>query len=217
MAAHDVRVLKVGGSLLSCHDLPARLTRWLDTQPFRPTLVIVGGGQLADAVRELDRQFSLSVEAAHWQAIHAMRLNAFVLSQLWRGSIWIEPLGSRLLADISSWPAIGIVDPVPFVSNLTPTAAAPQLPCGWHVTSDSIAAHLAAVVGAVECVLLKSTSPNEQLTALSFQQAANLGLVDAYFPVAAMNLNQVRLVNLRATSWPELRLTPAQPEYGGRN
>ncbi len=201
------RVVKLGGSLLTGLDVRAGILSWFRTQRPRPTLVIVGGGELADAVRRLDRQYTLAAEVAHWQAIRAMQVNAFVLHQLWSDSTWVERLHDWQA--IQSWttPPIGILDPLSYLTWDEPSLSGPRLPCGWHVTSDSIAARLACGLGHVELILLKSTLPSGVSDKLTYERAVELGLVDDYFPVAAQALTSVRAINLRAATWPELRLS----------
>ncbi len=158
-----------------------------------------------------DRRFGLSAAAAHWQAIRAMRVNAFVLRQLWQESMWVEQLSDWQDHQAHAARPVGILDPLSFLARDEPTMAGRALPCGWHVTSDSIAARLAVGLGAVELVLLKSTLPalsaaTISAATLTCQEAANAGLVDEHFPVAAQSLPRIRAVNLRAAGWPELRL-----------
>ena len=71
------------------------------------------------------------------------------------------------------------------------------------MTSDSIAARLAQVVGARELVLLKSTLPLSASSRLSIAQAVACRLVDDHFPIAASSIQRVRVVNLRDSSFPE--------------
>ena len=54
-------VVKIGGSLLNLPDLPSRFAAWrssvANTSP--PMLLLAGGGQMADAVRQADLLFRL--------------------------------------------------------------------------------------------------------------------------------------------------------------
>ena len=49
---HNIRVVKIGGSLLDLPDLSTRLSSWLNRQAPMPTVWIVGGGMAVDALRE---------------------------------------------------------------------------------------------------------------------------------------------------------------------
>jgi hypothetical protein len=46
-----IRVVKLGGSLLDLEELPERLTRWIAAQRAMASVMVVGGGWLADALR----------------------------------------------------------------------------------------------------------------------------------------------------------------------
>lgn len=71
-----------------------------------------------------------------------------------------------------------------------------RLPRDWTVSSDSLAAHLAARVRARSLVLVKSCPlPG---TVASAAEAASAGLVDPYFPQAAARLGSIKWLDLRA-------------------
>ena len=205
------RVVKVGGSLLWDQQLETRLNAWFDAQTSSLTLLVVGGGALADAVRALDRRSGLPAEAAHNLAIRAMQVNSFVLSQLLPNLGWIASLDdwqSQLAATGSGKaPRRAILDPAPFMLGDETRRGGGKLPCSWQVTSDSIAARLAHVVGAVELVLLKSVLPTRHAANISFREAANAGYVDEHFPLAAEKLPRVRAVDLRDQGFAQVTLT----------
>ena len=48
------RVIKLGGSLLLRNSLRRDVLNWLSNQPPAKNIVIVGGGKIIDAVRDLD-------------------------------------------------------------------------------------------------------------------------------------------------------------------
>jgi aspartokinase-like uncharacterized kinase len=88
---------------------------------------------------------------------------------------------------------LAILDPLPYLLAAEAATKFTPLPHSWDVTSDSIAARVAAELQA-ELVLLKSTPPpSDDLPA-----AAASGYVDPYFPTAAAGLQSVRFVNLRS-------------------
>jgi hypothetical protein len=217
------RVIKLGGSLLDDPQLVPRLRAGLARQPPAANGILVGGGRLVDALRvydelhgirrmgfqpvrsykheaqasELCRSDSLACASCsyekllHWLAIRAMSLNAELLSAL---------LPESQLCAI--WPAeehagLWIIDPWP-VLRTADAAGELLLPHSWDVTSDSIAAWLAAR-SASELVLLKSTLP----ASCTLTSAAAEGYVDRYFPQAAQDLPRARCVNLRDAGFPE--------------
>ena len=97
-----------------------------------------------------------------------------------------------------------ILDPHDFLRRDEPELAGCRLPRNWAVTSDSIAARVAEVVGAHELVLLKSQLPIGQG---GWREVSEHGIVDRHFPLAAAKLPVVRFVNLR-----DPRMTEWQPE-----
>ena len=77
-----VVVAKVGGSLFDLPDLRDRLLRWIASVPGHRILFVPGGGRLADAIRQFDRQHVLGEERAHWLALHVLSVNAHFVSNL---------------------------------------------------------------------------------------------------------------------------------------
>jgi aspartokinase-like uncharacterized kinase len=108
-----------------------------------PLLVVPGGAEFADAVREHDRLVGLRPATAHRMAILAMDQFGWALADLIPGAgrtAGLEP------------PRAGAV------SVLLPTALLAErdpLPESWSVTSDSIAAWVAGAAGAARLVLVK--------------------------------------------------------------
>jgi hypothetical protein len=188
-------VAKVGGSLFDLPDLRERLLGWGRARP-GPTLFVSGGGPAADVIRDLDRRHGLGEGPSHWIALRMLAVNAHFLSAL---------LGVPVVA---GWPAdwlheysatggsersrTGVVDAHVFCS--ADESNADPLPHAWRVTSDSVAARVAAVAGG-HLVLLKSCDLPPGWT---WQQAAAARLVDEAFPgVVERHGLGVTWVNLR--------------------
>ena len=139
-------VVKVGGGLgreAGGDALRALCTAIAELGARHPLLVVPGGAEFADAVREHDRRFGLRPQAAHRMAILAMDQFGWALADLIPGAERCVELGS---------PRAGVV------SVLLPAALLAErdpLPESWAVTSDSIAAWVAGAVGAGRLVLLK--------------------------------------------------------------
>ena len=66
-----VRIVKVGGSLLTWPQLTAVLAPWVARQK-GTNILIAGGGFLADSIRRFDRRLQFGVEEAHWLCVSAM-------------------------------------------------------------------------------------------------------------------------------------------------
>ncbi len=215
-----LRVVKLGGSLLDFDGLVPALRSWLAGQPAMASLMVVGGGSLADAVRDACARHPLDDEAAHWLCIRLLGVTAELVARLLPearlirrldelhrdkgvGSLCWESLpGSQeKVANQDSRP-LHLVEPESFLRDEEPPLGANPLPHTWDVTSDSIAARLAVALGARELVLLKSSLPADA----SLDEAARSGYVDAYFPRAAQGVPAVRFVNLRAGGFPQVEV-----------
>ena len=168
-------VVKVGGSLFDHPGLFPALRQWLGEQPQR-ALLVPGGGPAADVVRQYHRTHHLKETDSHWLAIRMMDINGALL----RGQ----------LGD-----AADVVEAFEFCRSDEGNPL--SLGHTWRVTSDAIAARIAEHRGAGELVLLKSIDLPERI---SWQQAAEAGLVDHAFPTMITRGGiPVRWVNFRTT------------------
>ena len=195
-----LRIVKLGGSLLDLPGLIPRFRGWLNRQAACTTVLVVGGGTLADQIRDRHRQQRLSDSEAHWLCVRAMRSQAAaVLGQL-HDAEWAGPFArwsvKALDRERHPAPSLSVLDPWQFLRDEEPLLAARPLPESWDVTSDSIAARAAALADADELVLLKSATPPAQ----DLLQLAEIGYVDRYFPQAARGVAQLRFVNMRAVT-----------------
>jgi aspartokinase-like uncharacterized kinase len=189
-------VVKVGGSLFDWPELPGRLNAFLQarrtTDPAEATVLIAGGGGAADWIRSLDQIYGIGDDAAHGLAVRALDVTAAVLAKLFPGSIVTDRLDMLEAARDSG--ATPILAPRRALAEIESSGAAP-LPASWDVTSDTIAARIAAHLGAQSLVLLKSTSLPAEATR---EDAARLGLVDPMLPCAARSIPHLEIVNLRS-------------------
>lgn len=218
-AAH---VIKIGGSLLTLPDLCERFHRWCEAQlEPRKKLVVVGGGKVIDAVRELDRIHRFESSQVHWECVRLLsntaRLAAAIL-----GGLQVIDSPSMLQEFQSSQEAIAIVDLAGLATELSLRDA---LPHNWETTTDALAGYLAIKVGAGKLTLLKSASPpafrsidavsqsrvgdppqafEQWESDTSIQQTEWLehlslcGFVDASIKILAPNLPPLSIVNLRS-------------------
>ena len=141
-------VVKIGGGLMaSVETFDAVMAELVSASWDVPLLVVPGGGRFADAVRDTDREFGLSDEAAHWMAILAMDQYAhLLLSRLPRGRLVWRP------EEIEPALEAGMV---PILAPYRWLHETDSLPHSWEVTSDSISAWVAGRVGTERLVLVK--------------------------------------------------------------
>jgi 5-(aminomethyl)-3-furanmethanol phosphate kinase len=199
MTTMDVRVVKLGGSLLEDADIASRYRRWLQTQRPARNVLVVGGGKLVEVLRRADNTHTIDESLLHWLAIDCMGINSRLVAGLlpeaelvaeWNG------LRRRLLQMLPDGKSGTLVfDVTGFMRQIEPRLAGARLPHGWTVTSDSIAARVAAGLAAGELVLLKSTLPGEE--PLTTRALADVGYVDEHFPTVAREVRMIRCVNLR--------------------
>jgi aspartokinase-like uncharacterized kinase len=142
-------VVKIGGSLIKeAPELVNRLVKEFGSgsqtasdgehasgRPPFSILIVPGGGLFTDAVRETDKSFSLSADAAHWMAILGMEQYACYLQDKSR-AVAIDSIASLPLG-------VSVLFPYRFIRNEDP------LPHTWDVTSDTIAAWVAKQIGAI--------------------------------------------------------------------
>lgn len=190
------RVVKLGGSLFDLPRMPERVQAWLAGQPARRSVIVCGGGVLADGVRELDRRFALNEASAHWLAVRTMTIHAELLVAVCPWMRLARTLAECLVGEPERpW----VLDPWHFLREVEPTLPGVGLPASWSVTSDSIAARVASALGAGELVLLKSALPPGGAT---LRGAVDSGYVDGFFRTAAHALGSVCCVNLSDERFP---------------
>ena len=124
-------VVKLGGSLYDCVPL---LVPVLSASP-RPLLIVPGGGPFANAVR----QAGFDDETAHWEAIAAMNTYGKYIASF--------GLPVTEQPSLPETPTVSL--PLRCLKERDP------LPHSWDVTSDTIAAWVAAELG-LDLILLKS-------------------------------------------------------------
>jgi hypothetical protein len=227
-----LRVVKLGGSLLDFDALVPALRSWLAGQPAMTTVMVVGGGSLADAIRDAHVRQPLDDEAAHWLCIRLLGVTAELVARLLPEARLIPRLGELFVGrtsvrsgglksalqqeggprprDAGLW----ILEPESFLRDEELRIGAKPLPHTWGVTSDSIAARLAVALEATELVLLKSRLPD----GAEIGEAVRTGYVDAYFSRAVVGTRAVRCVNLRAVGFPqvEMRIPGSQEDQPQR-
>ena len=192
-------VIKVGGSLLGLRRLHAELAEFLDGLDTHQVVLLTGGGPAVKALHRLSKSLPFTEAEAHWHCIDLMSDLTHSLSETYPNSVavtsWVE--AER------AWE----VDRIPwFVVESYLRADDPSkdhLPHSWDVSSDSIAAHLAARYGA-DLILLKACElPRRKASA---KILAKRGIVDAWFPKVAVKLVSWSIRNLPGGTVPEISL-----------
>ena len=140
-------ILKVGGSLSRDQKLIA-LSREIGRIGARHHLLVVpGGGDFADAVREHYQRYPLTETTAHRMALLAMDQYGYLLGDLIPDSVLVT--GLLLARRVMQAGQVPILLPSSLLIQADP------LPHSWQVTSDAIAAWIAGLIGADWLVLLK--------------------------------------------------------------
>jgi aspartokinase-like uncharacterized kinase len=198
MTAEVTAVLKVGGSLsrsLTLPDLCRAISRLGTTHRL---LVVPGGGEFADLVRDFYARLNLSETAAHRMAILAMDQYGYLLGDL------IPRAG--LVSELPAALRVAEAGRVPVLLPAALMAQADPLPHSWQVTSDSIAAWVAGALHAALLVLLKDVdglfaspppAPGELLPDVGLAKLSTLaGGVDPYLgTVLAQNQIETWVIN----------------------
>lgn len=171
-------VVKVGGSLCGGpHLRPLLATLGAQASAGRTLVVVPGGGPFADAVRLACTHHDPGEAHAHWMAVCAMEQFAHLLAGLAPGARLVhDPAGIAALPP----GRLAILAPLAWLRSADP------LPHSWEVTSDSIAAWVAARLGAPCLILLKTVDgvrdgKGETVAELPRAELCGVGEVDPFF------------------------------------
>lgn len=178
-------IVKLGGSLVSHPRLPALLSAL--ARRGAPLVLVTGGGPLADGVRALQPRLGLSDAACHRMAILAMEQTAIAFADLASGLVFADTPEAIAEAHAQGCAALWLPARM--------ALAARELPESWDLTSDSLAAWLAAELGAARLTLVKSAPASGPIPA----DWAASGLVDPLFPSFAAHVTgAVEIVTIDA-------------------
>ena len=182
-------VIKVGGSLAVEPDVLRRFCAELGRFAERFRVVVVpGGGEFADMVREIDARFGLGSVASHRMALLGMDQFGLLLSEL-------IPY-CRVASSLSVIGGLGSSGRVVVLLPARLVFRARSLVASWDVTSDSVAGYVAGRLGATKLVLVtnvdgvfsgdpKVDKGAELLTEVSASGLLDLGVrtsVDRFLP-----------------------------------
>ena len=193
-AARSLIVYKIGGSLFDLPELPLVIGRVLAQRPNSSPLLVAGGGRAADLVREWESVHELGEDSAHALALEAMDLGSSLLAHFFPEARLVRSEEQVRMAAADH--AVSILCAGCFIKAAR-AEGHPALEHSWRVTSDSIAAWAAHILGATELVLVKSRDVSGEMSPAA---AAQAGLVDEHFPTVAENLPMIGWVNARADS-----------------
>lgn len=193
-------VCKIGGSL-SRPEILAPLLKTLEAIGFEYRILVVpGGGAFADLVRAEASTFQLEETASHWMAILAMDQYGYLLADLGQATRTVRTLTE--IEEAIHDGALPILLPSTLLLEVDP------LPHSWDVTSDTIAAYIAARFEARILAILKdvdgvmTADPREQPSAvlvprLSPSHLAQYACVDAAFAKEVPRVRRCWILNGR--------------------
>lgn len=192
-----VRVIKLGGSLLTMPNLKQKFQKWCHENPHPLTLIIVGGGAVVDAVRQIHQGNPLSEKFAHWVCIDLLQHTARIAHRILGNVDLYETMddlqqpfsGSKVN---STTPIVAIVQVGICFAREYPNMGLPE---SWDVTSEALAAAFSDMYAAEELVVMKSSDAPGDETDLDLLDS--MGFVDPYFADLAAEIEQVRFVNLQ--------------------
>ncbi len=179
-----MKVIKLGGSLVSSGRLLQCLNH-IEHNYAEPVVVVPGGGQLADVVRQLQQDLGFDDTTAHAMAILAMQQLALMIQGLKPNfNLAYSVNDIRLFLQQSK-----VVIWSPVLAELN----AANISASWSVTSDSLAAWLAQQLQADELILVKSALIN---TNDSLEQLTEQGIVDPCFSTFCQDAHfLIKLIN----------------------
>jgi 5-(aminomethyl)-3-furanmethanol phosphate kinase len=170
VAQPALTVVKIGGSLFGAADLSNCLDVLAASRT--PVAVVPGGGPFAETVRLAQREFAFPDAEAHCMAILAMaQFGHLIAAQHERFCLVHSPSAARnAVAD----------DAIPVWAPVDLAVKRDLVPESWDMTSDSLAAWFATMIGAQRLVLVKSAPHDPSLRPA--ETCVSSGLVDALFP-----------------------------------
>lgn len=176
-----LHVVKLGGSLATAGGLDG----WLESLLACPRRIVVvtGGGRFADAVRDAQGQLGFDDATAHHLALMAME-------QLARVVVARDP-SFQLAGTVDAIQAAITAGRIPVWTPLPLVPGAADIEESWLVTSDSLAAWLAARLGATRLWLVKSRLPT---CGGSLRALVADGLVDPALPRYLAEASRLRLL-----------------------
>jgi 5-(aminomethyl)-3-furanmethanol phosphate kinase len=166
-----VTVIKLGGSLMYSDELSAWLNSIESYAQTSNVIVVPGGGEFADLVRQLQKTHGFDDYIAHQMALLAMSQYGHYLAGINSKFRIVDDIDSISSSLGKSAPLIWL--PLALVGDNSKIAAS------WDFTSDSIALWLATELGAEKLILVKSVDLSS--TKLSLREHINNCNIDNGF------------------------------------
>jgi hypothetical protein len=161
-------VIKVGGSLARESQTLRKLCGTLSKLSKKHKIVVVpGGGEFADLVREMDKRYSLNPTTAHKMAILCTDQYGYLLSELLPDSHVARTFSEA--EKTAERNAAAVLLPSELLLQET------SLDASWDVTSDSVAAFIADKLQAQKLILI--TNVDGLLTSHPADEASS-GLIE---------------------------------------
>jgi aspartokinase-like uncharacterized kinase len=190
-----VRVVKLGGSLLTHEHLVPTMLDWVARQSPAQTLVVVGGGEIVDAVRTLDKKYPLPSAQVHWMCVDLLRATHLYAATMFPQWSSIDSVSKLRTVVATRDRGTSLVSISSFYGSDMPEGAstvAKSLPSDWRTTTDALAGLLAVQVNADELVLLKSC----EIPEVGILELAMRGIVDETLPNLANLIPYIRVEQL---------------------
>ncbi|MCC9599987.1 hypothetical protein LOC67_05390 [Stieleria sp. JC731] len=186
------RVIKIGGSLLLQPNLIEGFCRWHSLQSPADDYLIVGGGNLIEAIRELDALHNLPPDWIHWHCVDLLKSTHHWLADRLPS---FDPIQTQEEFAAQKGRPHSCANMIVRVDSFYHQGVDANLPEDWRTTTDAIAGYLAKLLMAEEFVLLKSCDADG---ALSVAELAKRGIIDEALPMIADGLPKMRIINLAA-------------------
>ncbi|KJV07109.1 amino acid kinase family protein [Methylocucumis oryzae] len=179
-----MKVIKLGGSLVSTGRLLKCLNH-IEHNYAEPVVIVPGGGQFADVVRQLQQDWGFDDVTAHAMAILAMQQIALMIQGL-------KPKFA-LAHSVNDIQLVLQPSKVVIWSPVLAELNAAKINASWAITSDSLAAWLAQQLHADELILVKSALINSND---SLEQLTERGIVDPCFSTFCQDAHfLIKLIN----------------------
>lgn len=141
-------VIKLGGSLMRSKELSSWLESIESVSRNSNIVIVPGGGEFADSIRNLQKTYQFDDLAAHQMALLAMCQYGYLLASMNSNFKIIKDTGILRSHFGKQLPLLWL--PIDLIEDHS------EIPASWDFTSDSIALWLAIKLAAQRLVIVKS-------------------------------------------------------------